>query len=384
MMKTLIATDVHISVCRGRYYFPSQVSTIIKRYYDFFSSLTLCCRVKNIDDVPSSHDDVTDMVQNIVEIPSLEKALLGMYNKKIQSIVKQCDLVICRCPGIIAFRAADMARKLDIPYFAEVMGCIWDALWNHSAKGKLAAPYMFLKMKQTVCHADYALYVTNRFLQHRYPCKNTSVAASNVKLDPISEDVLTARLAKIQNMPPRELTLATTGAIDVRYKGQEYVIRAIPLLNKQGIRVKYILIGGGNDAFLRKVATDCGVDDQVEFAGRLSLPEVFEKLDHVDIYIHPSLQEGLPRSVIEAMSRACPAIGANTAGIPELIAPECVVKRKSVQAIADTVIAILDSEKLKGLARQNFENAKAYQDTVLNAKRNAYYAQIKTRLSQGQ
>ena len=58
---------------------------------------------------------------------------------------------------------------------------------------------------------------------------------------------------------------------------------------------------------------------------------MFELLDECDIYLQPSLQEGLPRSVIEAMSRGCACIGAATAGIPELLESEYVVKRKSVQ-----------------------------------------------------
>ena len=80
--------------------------------------------------------------------------------------------------------------------------------------------------------------------------------------------------------------------------------------------------------------------------------------------------------MIEAMSRACPAIGAKTAGIPELIAPECVVKRKSARAIAETVLRIANREKLAELAEQNFESAKEYLDGVLSARRNAYYQRI--------
>ena len=37
--------------------------------------------------------------------------------------------------------------------------------------------------------------------------------------------------------------------------------------------------------------------------------KIFQLLDDIDLYIQPSLQEGLPRSVVEAMSRACPIIG---------------------------------------------------------------------------
>ena len=85
--------------------------------------------------------------------------------------------------------------------------------------------------------------------------------------------------------------------------------------------------GNGNPDRLKRVASECGVGDNIKFLGSLSRTMVMQELDSCDVYIQPSLQEGLPRSVIEAMSRGCPVLGANTAGIPELIAPECIFKR---------------------------------------------------------
>ncbi len=380
-MQAIIATDVSIHICNGKYYYASQVSAILKRYYENYGALTICGRVVRTNETPSSLDDITEMVNDVVEIPSLGKVMLGLCNKKIRQAVASCDLVICRCHGITPLRAADAARKLGKPYFAEVMGCAWDAFWNHGLAGKLMAPYMFFKTKQTLRDADYALYVTNGFLQKRYPCKNDSIGASNVLIKNIDEAVLKKRLEKIANTNYHNLTLMTTAAIDVKYKGQEFVIKAIPALNKAGIRVRYLLVGGGDSAYLKKVAASCDVEDQVEFIGRRSLAEVFELLDETDIYIQPSLQEGLPRSVIEAMSRACPAIGAKTAGIPELIAPECVVARKSAADIAQTIIRITNAEKMAELAGQNFEKAKDYQDAVLSERRNAYYQKVLERIN---
>ena len=382
-MKALISTDVAIFVCEGRYYYATQVSTILKRYYQVFGKLSVCGRVKNIDKVLNSYDDVTPMIENVIAIPSLEKTMLGMHNGIIQAAVKNSDFIICRCPGIIAFRAADAAQKYKKPVFTESMGCAWDAYWNHGIVGKIAAPFMFFKMKQVVYHADYALYVTNSFLQHRYPCKNASVAASNVKIDNISEIVLEARLERIRNMNRSELTIVTTAAVDVRYKGQEYVIKAIPKLNKIGIKVKYVLIGGGDSSYLSGLAQKLGVKEQVIFAGRKTLNEVFDLLDESDIYIQPSLQEGLPRSVIEAMSRGCIVIGARTAGIPELMEPEYVFKRKSSKDIAKKILMICSSNSTlkEKNALRNFETSKQYISDVLDRKRLDYYNMIIKELS---
>lgn len=375
-MKAIIATDVAIYLCNSRYYYASQVSAIIERYYKQFGILTLCGRVREAESITSSFVDVTDMIDKVVAIPSLEKAMIGAYNSLVQKAVAESDLVICRCPGVVSSCAADAARKLGKKVFAESMGCAWDAYWNHGIVGKIAAPYMFYKMRKTVYNADYALYVTNEFLQKRYPCKNESVGVSNVLIKSVDDEVLMRRLEKIAQADYSTVTIMTTAAIDVRYKGQEFVIKAIPELNKAGIRVRYLLVGGGYDTYLRGVAQNCGVEDQVEFIGRRPLNEVFELLDTVDIYIQPSLQEGLPRSVIEAMSRGCPAIGARTAGIPELISAECVVKRKSASEIAQVIQKIANPQMMRELAIQNFTNAKGYLDSVLNEKRTGYFKKI--------
>ncbi len=375
-MKTLVATDIHIIICNGRYFVPTQVSSILKRYYDCFNKFTVCARVTYADEISSSVVDITDIIKELVVIPSLEKTIPGLYNKKIEQAVKNSDFVICRCHGIIAHRAADYARKHKKRYFAEVIGCGWDAFWNHGIEGKIVAPYVFFKMKQTVYNADYAIYVTNEFLQNRYPCKNESVGISDVLIEDADEAVIQRRLDKIKNTEFCNLTIMTTAAVDVPYKGQEFVIKAIPALNKAGIHIRYLLVGGGEQAHLKGVAKKCGVEEQVEFLGRRSLSEVFELLNDADIYIQPSLQEGLPRSVIEAMSRGCPVIGARTAGIPELIDSECVVRRKSVKDIAQTIIRIANREKMTELAKRNFEEAKKYQESILSERRNSYYQRV--------
>lgn len=375
-MKVLVASDIRVAEQSGRYYMKGQHYSVFKRYHACFGALTVYCRVVKKENDSTDYYDVTEWIEKMIPASSFYKALLGAENAKIKAAVQNCDLVIGRLHSMLGCAAADCARQLGKPFFAEVMGDAWDAYWNHSIVGKLIAPYMFLKTKQVVKNADYALYVTSEFLQNRYPCKNPSVGVSNVRIDSVEPQVLEQRLEKIRSADPAQVTLMTTAAVDVRYKGQEYVIRAIPLLNQAGIRVRYLLVGGGSPDYLRQVAEKCGVADQVVFAGRKNLDEVFALLDETDIYVQPSLQEGLPRSVIEAMSRGCPAIGAKTAGIPELVSPECVVKRKSARDIANAVIRIAKPEKMTALAEQNFEHSKAYLDCVLNERREEYFSRI--------
>jgi len=380
-MKVLVVTDIHAYCVNDKIYLAEQTYHIIKRYSESFGNVNLFSRVVH-QSPKEKMIDATEYIDKVYGCNGYADIFKPKTKALLRTIIKGSDLVIGRFHSILSCMAADVARKNKIPFFAELMGDAWDGFWNHSLFGKVIAPYMFLKTRQAVKNADFALYVTSKFLQNRYPCKNESVSASNVLIQEAAPEILSRRLEKIEGTQNFEISLMTTAAVNVKYKGQQYVIKAIPKLNKLGIKVKYFVVGGGDQQFLRSLAAKYNVSDQVVFTGRLALSEVFDLLDKVDLYIQPSLQEGLPRSVIEAMSRACPCIGAKTAGIPELIEDKYVVKRKSVGDIVDKVSAFCNSspEDKKATSERNFEEAKNYLEDVLNKKRIAYYEKVKSDL----
>jgi glycosyltransferase involved in cell wall biosynthesis len=132
---------------------------------------------------------------------------------------------------------------------------------------------------------------------------------------------------------------------------------------------------------LKILAKKYKVDDRVVFAGRKNSDELFQIIDDSDIYIQPSLQEGLPRSVVEAMSRACPCIGAKTGGIPELIDSKYIVKRKSPDSIVEAVKRLANKEELRSQAEINFVKSKDFLDSLLSQERQSFYKRIKQELT---
>ena len=372
-----LATDLRILYDGKDYYAPSQAYDIFARYYQNFGKFILLSRVVDTKDIPKDYNKCTEMFEDVITFKSFSTLTKKYFQQKVIDAVLGVDLVVGRMPSFSGNFAYKIAKKVNKPFYSEVMGDAWDMYFHHSLKGKLIAPYMYFETKKVLKNSNYALYVTSEYLQKKYPCKNKTIGASNVKITERDESVLQKRLEKIENCNLKEITLTTTAAIDVWYKGQQFVIKAIPKLNEKGIFVKYRLIGGGDTSYLLSIAKKLGVENQVEFVGRKPLSEVFTLLDETDIYIQPSLQEGLPRSVIESMSRGCPALGARTAGIPELINDKCVFKRKSVNSIVEVILRILDKEELKSLAIENFNESKNYTDNVLSERRNAFYKTVK-------
>ena len=300
-------------------------------------------------------------------------------NKRtLRNAVEENNLLIAHVPDSVAVLATTYAQKLSKPYIAVAVGCPWDALWNHSFKGKLMAPLAFIEMRRTLKHAPYAIYVTSFFLQDRYPCTGETLACSDVDLQANCDEIFDKRLQKIANFSNDNVfTVVTSAAIDVRFKGQADVIKAISLLKKRGIEVHYYLIGGGDNSFLKEKAKESGVVEQIYFLGLQSHQKVLEILDNIDLYIQPSRQEGLPRAVVEAMSRALPCLGTKTGGIPELLSADCLYCAGDVIALAQLIEGMMKSkERLRCQAKCNFERAKEYDGKLLDKKRSMFLKNI--------
>lgn len=366
--------------CNGVYCNTTITAEMFSRYFNVVDKLIVVIRTFHIDKTYKEANLKKVELEGVefVEIGNLNSAK-GLliekikYKKIIEEQVKKVDLIFARMPSIISDITISIALKNKKKYMVEVGGCAWDAYWNHGLSGKIIAPYMFFNERKGIKRADFATYVTERWLQKRYPCKCPSISASNVYLKPVEQSILEKRLKKIQlKNKADKFIIGTTAAVNVRYKGQEYIIRAISILNKQGYNFEYQLVGGGDNSYLKKIAKECDVEDKVIFKGLLLHDDVITWLDSIDIYAQPSKQEGLPRALIEALSRGCPAIGSTTAGIPELIQNEVTFKSGNISEICDVLKEIINTDLIK-VAKCNFKKAKEYELQVLDNKRNTIY-----------
>ncbi|MFD1607120.1 glycosyltransferase [Oceanobacillus luteolus] len=321
---------------------------------------------------------------NFIEVPNLNTSIKGFLDfkerKKLNQIisteVSKSNFIIARLPSSNGNIAIKYAKKFNKPYLVEVVGCSWDTLWNYNTKGKILAPFGYLKQKGAIKNSKYAIYVTNKFLQNRYPTKGKSVNCSNVLLTNISENVLESRLKKIHNINGKsKLTIGTIAAINVRYKGQETVIKALSELKKQGkINFEYQLVGGGSVDYLSSIAEKYDVVDQVKFLGSIPHNEVFKWLDTIDIYIQPSKTEGLPRSLVEAMSRGLLSIGTNVGGIPELIDHKYIIgSNKNNNMEIYEILKGIGKKELIQQAKRNHTQSKEYSKELIESRRQAFF-----------
>ena len=159
----------------------------------------------------------------------------------------------------------------------------------------------------------------------------------------------------------------------VNVADREYFIQAMKILQDEfDINIKYELVGGGSNLFLRSQAEKYNLSDKIIFKGELTHDEIFKWLDEIDIYIQPSMQEGLSRALIEAMSRACPAIASSTGGNPELLESAAIFERGNIKSLVNVVKNFINSDLIKH-AEYNFKRAKNFEASKLDSKRREFY-----------
>jgi glycosyltransferase involved in cell wall biosynthesis len=271
--------------------------------------------------------------------------LKGFFKRDelLKTEIAKHDAVVIRLPSELGLFAVEEAKKQNKPYAIEVVGCAWDSYWYHgSLQGAVMAPITFKRMKDALREAPFAIYVTEHFLQQRYPTKGFGHYASDVIIPPVDEGVLQKRLEKIKNGTGK-VRIGLAGTLNVKYKGHREALNALKTIQSEIPDFELLFIGKGDPAWVNSVISNLKMEGHARVLGKItSGDEMFNFFDNLDLYLHPSKHEGLPRVVIEAMSRACPILASSIAGIPQLLPGEVLHKPGDHKTLGDHIKAVLN------------------------------------------
>lgn len=132
-------------------------------------------------------------------------------------------------------------------------------------------------------------------------------------------------------------------------KGHKYLLRAAPLVVKVFPNVKFLLIGGGilrNK--LESEVVSLGLGAKFIFTGLVDRKEIPGLITAMDILVHTSLREGLPRVVVQAMACGVPVISFDIDGAGEVVLEGktgFLVPPGDVETLANTIISALSNVK---------------------------------------
>ncbi|MFN8005673.1 MAG: glycosyltransferase [Terriglobia bacterium] len=132
-------------------------------------------------------------------------------------------------------------------------------------------------------------------------------------------------------------------------KGHEYTIDAIPEIIRVYPQARFLFVGDGpqREKCYKRVEA-LGVDSHVIFAGERE--DIADILSALDLFLLTSIYEGLPLSILEALSVGVPVVATQVSGTPEAVLHEktgLLIPKADSSAVAAAVIRLLGDVELR-------------------------------------
>ena len=195
------------------------------------------------------------------------------------------------------------------------------------------------------------------------PAQKITTIHNGVSEDQISffsKEEARAGLPSIK-VAPDEFVAVTIGEF-VKNKGYKYLINAGRLLKARGTEIKIVIIAWGKDyEKTKKEIEDARLTDSVILIKDLQPAAPYLKA--FDVFVFPSLKEGLPYAILEAGIARLPVAATEVGGIPEIIENEksgLLVPAKNAEALAQAIEKLKNEKELRtALARNLYKKVNA-------------------------
>lgn len=298
------------------------------------------------------------LIQAILKLPALVWCSVV--------IASRADLVVTKTPGIIGVVAAMSARLTRTPLVVHLVGDAEDVMSTelNSKLGKLLGFIAKKLTQRAVLQAEAVRYPTRIFLQGKYP-------ASHPESEFWFTDAAINPLEKVRSaaefVPGRILAI---GSQERMYKGHDFLIRALPLVQQRIPHAHLVLVGkGACREQLESLVDRLGLNESVRFVDFLDgWGEVSEMMKSAHVFAMPSLTEGLPRALIEAMSLGVACVGSDAAGIPELLPGRLVVPKGTIDPLAGLLARTLEDPGFRAAASEEcLERSRQYSADTLRS-----------------
>jgi len=284
--------------------------------------------------------------------------------------IKYSELSYIFMPGYSGVASCLISLIFKTPYIL-YFGSVWDKtaqfrLQRNRINALLFPTYkrLYAKMEKPVIKRARMCIVAGKGLYNMiWPLNQDTF--ETVPMTPFQADISSYQGSRDIS---RRVNLIFVGPIN-KGKGIVYLLRAIDLIEQADIRVFLNLAGSLHRKYQRELdnlIVEFSLDEKVRFLGYISTSETLQKLyQESDVLVTPSLGEGFPRVIYEAMIMGLPVVASDLNSIRENLAGEdlvSLVPPKDPQAIADAVIELCRNKELR---KQRIVHGKAFAEKKL-------------------
>jgi glycosyltransferase involved in cell wall biosynthesis len=236
------------------------------------------------------------------------------------------------------------------------------AFWRGTTRENLKLSVYYKIENYLLRRMDHLVVVSRKqqasLISHGQPESRISLVPNAVEVPPFEEKGRSEKLlyAERSDAPAPLFTrfrgraiIATAGRLSPE-KGHRYLIEAMPrVLASKRDAVLLIFGDGPLRTELARLADRMGCGDSIHFLG--FVPGFASLLRDIDIFVLPSLIEGLPNALLEALAAAKPVVATAVGGVPDLVVDRktgLLVSPRDGSRLAEAIILLLSDP---GLAR---------------------------------
>lgn len=279
--------------------------------------------------------------------------------KAVASLIdeKKIDIVVCQFRRAIpiGILAAKFSRRKP-----KVIGVLHGIVGGKVGLGrKIVNWYLYKYLSRIVSVSENGIHDIIRL---NWGLDNSRVVAiqNGLNFDPI---ITAEKKTKADIFGEKYQNKFIFGAVGrlAKVKNHENLIRAFKSVVIDHNNAVLAIIGQGPlETYLQQLVSQLDLDNHVIFTGfRTDIPQV---LHTIDTYAMPSLREGLPLALLEAMAAKCPVITSNRSGMKEVVGESpcgVLVEPENIEDISTAMKHLLQcsSEQRETLGENAFQRA---------------------------
>ena len=227
-------------------------------------------------------------------------------------------------------------------------------------------------------------YTRDTLVKSGLPLEHVTTIHTAINLKTLSPQPRNQELLKSFTVSQKCPIIGTVARLSDR-KGLPFLLEAVKILKDQGRHLICFIVGGGGSRSQHKIeilkvkAQKMGISQYLVFTGwRVDVPQI---LSLFDIFILPSLNEALGRSLLEAMALGKPIVATRVGGIPEAVddgKTGILVPPQDASALAKALSFMLDNpEKTQAMGQTGRKRAEElFDEERMHAKIFSLYEEL--------
>lgn len=285
--------------------------------------------------------DIRSLLHIIRFIKSFPKSLLETYK-----VIREEQPHIVQVNGFVCIQEALTAALM----------CRRKFIWN--LIGMLYPRVIILMFLPLISLAFLRVFVSKKLVRYYFGRPNDRVIYELVDIDKFNLDnVDTNELETLRKALFIHQSTPVVGFVGFisPAKGLEYLIKSINLVKEKNCEIRLVIAGGvpySQAAYylkLKNLVHELGLDEDVIFAGYVKHEKVPLILSLFDVFVLPSLHEGTPVCILEAMAMEKPVIASDVGGVSELVMngiTGILVSPRNETQLAESIVHLVKNKDL--------------------------------------